>query len=435
MIPVTIALGLINLSLAINVAIGSLVSDETPAAIDKAFRIYQLPQGLFLDLDRHDPVPDAGALGGARGPRRPAPHDGGRRAPDRSAADPERGADGGAGRAHHAARVRAGRLRRRGHRPDLDRAVLVVALAPVPGREPAVLAHLLPLQRPWATTALAGLNLLVNFGLALGALRAASRSPASWSPRWRDRGHVRGAGLDPARRAGRGGGRAPALDDAADARGGRAARRRLRHLVRPGRALGRSLVAQIVAVLGAIAAGIAVYAAAVWVLRVPEARRIRRLLVSRGRSGVRERPCHLRSDGRRQADRVPQPGAAAPAPLGPLVLARGRERDRPRVPGPRRQDARARALRARGRHPPRGEDRRAGRRADHRGGADGVHRGPGEALDDLVEDEGETLEALQAAIEPTGREAASEAVEHRLEHMIMRKQEQVDYLLRARRRR
>ncbi len=59
---------------------------------------------------------------------------------------------------------------------------------------------------------------------------------------------------------------------------------------------------------------------------------------------------------------------------------------------------------------------------------------PPEALDRLIEDEGETLEALQAAIEPTGREAASEAVEHRLEHMIMRKQEQVDYLLRAQRR-
>src|SRR5918998_821559 len=56
------------------------------------------------------------------------------------------------------------------------------------------------------------------------------------------------------------------------------------------------------------------------------------------------------------------------------------------------------------------------------------------ALDDLIDDEGKTLEALQAAIEPTGREAASEAVEHRLEHIIMRKQEQVDYLLRARRR-
>ena len=59
---------------------------------------------------------------------------------------------------------------------------------------------------------------------------------------------------------------------------------------------------------------------------------------------------------------------------------------------------------------------------------------PSTAIDRLIEDEGETLEALQAAIEPTGREAASEAVEHRLEHIIMRKQEQVDYLLRAQRR-
>lgn len=59
---------------------------------------------------------------------------------------------------------------------------------------------------------------------------------------------------------------------------------------------------------------------------------------------------------------------------------------------------------------------------------------PSKALDKLIDCENETLEALQAAIEPTGREAASEAVEHRLEHIIMRKQEQVDYLLRARRR-
>jgi bacterioferritin (cytochrome b1) len=59
---------------------------------------------------------------------------------------------------------------------------------------------------------------------------------------------------------------------------------------------------------------------------------------------------------------------------------------------------------------------------------------PSKALEDLIDNESEALEALQAAIEPTGREAASEAVEHRLEHMIMRKQEQIDYLLRAQRR-
>ena len=47
MLPVTLALGLINLSLLINSVFGTLVSPEAPAAIDKAFRIYQLPQGLF----------------------------------------------------------------------------------------------------------------------------------------------------------------------------------------------------------------------------------------------------------------------------------------------------------------------------------------------------------------------------------------------------
>jgi putative peptidoglycan lipid II flippase len=47
MLPVTISLGLINFNLLINSLFGSLVSDQSPAAIDKAFRIYQLPQGIF----------------------------------------------------------------------------------------------------------------------------------------------------------------------------------------------------------------------------------------------------------------------------------------------------------------------------------------------------------------------------------------------------
>lgn len=47
MLPVTVALGLINLSLLIDSLFGTLVSEQVPAAIDKAFRIYQLPQGLF----------------------------------------------------------------------------------------------------------------------------------------------------------------------------------------------------------------------------------------------------------------------------------------------------------------------------------------------------------------------------------------------------
>lgn len=47
MLPVTISLGLINFNLAINAIFGSLVSNQAPAAIDKAFRIYMLPQGVF----------------------------------------------------------------------------------------------------------------------------------------------------------------------------------------------------------------------------------------------------------------------------------------------------------------------------------------------------------------------------------------------------
>ena len=39
------------------------------------------------------------------------------------------------------------------------------------------------------------------------------------------------------------------------------------------------------ALFAGIGAGLAIYAIGVWLLRVPEARQIRRLLVSRGRSG------------------------------------------------------------------------------------------------------------------------------------------------------
>jgi putative peptidoglycan lipid II flippase len=47
MLPVTLSLGLINFNLLINSIFGSLISEQAPAAIDKAFRIYMLPQGIF----------------------------------------------------------------------------------------------------------------------------------------------------------------------------------------------------------------------------------------------------------------------------------------------------------------------------------------------------------------------------------------------------
>jgi bacterioferritin (cytochrome b1) len=59
---------------------------------------------------------------------------------------------------------------------------------------------------------------------------------------------------------------------------------------------------------------------------------------------------------------------------------------------------------------------------------------PDAAVDRLIETESEAVETLQRAIEPTGREGRSEALEHMLEHVIMRKQDQIDFLVRARRR-
>ncbi len=47
MLPVTIGLGIVNLDQLLNSVFGTLVSSAAPRAIDNAFRIYMLPQGIF----------------------------------------------------------------------------------------------------------------------------------------------------------------------------------------------------------------------------------------------------------------------------------------------------------------------------------------------------------------------------------------------------
>ncbi len=47
MLPVTIGLGVINFDMLINSGLGTLVSRSAPSAIDRAFRVYMLPQGMF----------------------------------------------------------------------------------------------------------------------------------------------------------------------------------------------------------------------------------------------------------------------------------------------------------------------------------------------------------------------------------------------------
>jgi putative peptidoglycan lipid II flippase len=47
MLPVTLGLGLININLSVDAIFATLVSDDAPRAIDAAFRLYLLPQGVF----------------------------------------------------------------------------------------------------------------------------------------------------------------------------------------------------------------------------------------------------------------------------------------------------------------------------------------------------------------------------------------------------
>ncbi|HEV3128834.1 MAG TPA: murein biosynthesis integral membrane protein MurJ [Solirubrobacteraceae bacterium] len=46
-LPVTMSIGIVNLDIFLNAGFGSLVSNQAPRAIDNAFRIYMLPQGIF----------------------------------------------------------------------------------------------------------------------------------------------------------------------------------------------------------------------------------------------------------------------------------------------------------------------------------------------------------------------------------------------------
>jgi putative peptidoglycan lipid II flippase len=47
MLPVSLGLGVINVDLVINSSIGTLIDTGAPRAIDAAFRVYMLPQGMF----------------------------------------------------------------------------------------------------------------------------------------------------------------------------------------------------------------------------------------------------------------------------------------------------------------------------------------------------------------------------------------------------
>jgi hypothetical protein len=60
-----------------------------------------------------------------------------------------------------------------------------------------------------------------------------------------------------------------------------------------------------------------------------------------------------------------------------------------------------------------------------------VDSDPAAALEALIEHENSGMAALHEVIPHSGQEPKSEALEHRLEHVIMRKQQQIDYLTHA----
>jgi putative peptidoglycan lipid II flippase len=283
MFPVTIALGLINLSLLINSLFGTLVSDQTPAAIDKAFRIYQLPQGLFSIAIATILFPTLSrfAARGAIDDLRATMTNGVRQVmllliPSAVVM---------AVLAHPITQLVYQRGAFGVHATDLVSTAMVWWSISLPFQGVSLLFSrtFFSLQRPWETTMLSLVNLVVNAGLAaalyapLGIAGIVIGTVAGTivmcvSQGWILRGKLRGI-------EGRemvGSGARMLLAGALLAGVAYAAWYGLDDL------FGRSIVAQFISVGGAIGVGGAVYAAAVWVMGVPEIRQLRALLPSRG---------------------------------------------------------------------------------------------------------------------------------------------------------
>ena len=290
MLPVTIALGLINLSLLINSLVGTLVQNEAPAAIDKAFRIYQLPQGLFSISIATVLFPTLARLA-ARG-----------------ATDDLRATMANGVRqiclllipsavlmavlAEPITRLVFERGEFDAAATELVKTALVWWSISLPFQGVSLLFSrtFFSLQRPWATTALAGVNMLVNALVALALYRpfgiagivigtVAGTLVMTVAQGWLLRGRLGGIEGIETLSAGLRMVAASALLGAVSY----GAWYLLDDL------LGTSLPAQAVAVGGAIVAGVGVYGAAVLALGIPEANQIRGLLRRHDTEGERGR--------------------------------------------------------------------------------------------------------------------------------------------------
>ncbi|HEX7290513.1 MAG TPA: murein biosynthesis integral membrane protein MurJ [Conexibacter sp.] len=287
MLPVTIGLGVINFDLVINSSLGTLVSEEAPRAIDAAFRIYMLPQGmfsvalatvLFPTLSRFAALHDLPGLRRtmASGARQiyllliPA--------------------------AVFTAVLATPIVRLVYERGDFDaHSTELVSTAllwfsfslPFAGVNLLLTRTFFALQKPWLPTALAIANMLINFGVSLALYEpfgiaglvigtVAGNVGMTIGQTWWLRAQLEGS-LEGRRTL-----TAVLQIAAASALLGLVAYAVWWLL---DDALGRSLLAQIASVGSALAAGVAVYVAAVLAMGIDEARQIRALVAGRFKHG------------------------------------------------------------------------------------------------------------------------------------------------------
>jgi putative peptidoglycan lipid II flippase len=280
MLPVTIGLGIVNLDQLINSVFGTLVSAEAPRAIDNAFRVYMLPQGLFSVAVATVLFPTLSRMAAGR------------------EVSAMRRAVGIGMRQINLLLIPASvfmivlatpivrLLFQRGHFTAHSTHIVSIALfwfafsLPFGGLNLLLTRTFFAVQRPWIPTRLAAMNIVVDIivsialykplgiaGLIIGTVVANAVMTALQLHRLRIgfNGHLEGAQttMITARIA---------VASALLAGVSWGVWRILEGL------LGTSLVAQIVSVGGAAAAGLYVYARAVLAMRVPEAHQVSRLI-------------------------------------------------------------------------------------------------------------------------------------------------------------
>ncbi len=283
MLPVTLSLGLINFNMLINSLLGAAVSEAAPRAIDAAFRIYMLPQGMFSVAVATVLFPALSRLATRRD------------------FDGLRALTGTGTRQIFLLLIPAAactlvlatpitRLVYERGEFDADSTKLVAEALfwfsfslPFAGANLLLTRTFFSLQRPWLPTALGGATLVLNAAVALALYKpfgiggivfgtGVASAAMTFGQAWYLRGELGGSlegrqTVDAVARilvasallAAVTYGLYVVLDDLA----------------------GRSLPGQVVSVCGALAAGLAAYAAAVLALRVPEAHQIRDAVASR----------------------------------------------------------------------------------------------------------------------------------------------------------